>query len=189
MRLSISYKKMHLRLRPFLLLLPLLLIATAPRADTVEEINAKSLNILVYLKNQVEGSEAFLKQAAGVLIFPDIVKVGFGLGGEYGEGVLLVDGKPDGYYSTAGASFGLQLGAEFKSELIVFMTEEALRDFRARRGFEVGVDGHVAMVAPGSVGKMLAGDLDEEVVGFVLTNEGLMANLTLVGSKITRLAR
>ena len=178
-----------MRLGSLLLLVPLLFFSAWPRADSVEEINAKSLNILVYLANQVEGSEAFLRGVAGVLVFPDIVKLGFGLGGEYGEGVLLVDGKPDGYYSTAGASFGLQLGAEFKSELIVFLTEEALGDFRARRGFEVGVDGHVAMVAPGSVGKMLAGDLDEEVVGFVFTNEGLMANLTLEGSKITRLAR
>lgn len=173
----------------YLLCLPLLLLAFVTRADSVEEIHAKSLNALVYLRDEVAGSEPFLRSAAGVLVFPDIVKLGFGLGSQYGEGVLIVDGKPEAYYSTTGASFGLQLGAEFKSEVIVFVTEQALQDFRARRGFKVGVDGHVSLVTPGSEASLSSGELEQEVVGFVFTNEGLMVNLSLEGSRINRLAR
>lgn len=167
----------------------LALFASQLRADSVEEINAKSLNALVYLGKQVEGVEAFMRDAAAVLVFPDIVKVGFGLGGQYGEGVLLVDGKPDGYYATAGASFGLQMGAQFKSEVIVFVTEEALSAFRERRGLEVGVDGSVALITSGAGKALYAPQLEQPIVGFIFSNEGLMANLTLEGAKITKLAR
>ena len=187
--MTFERERSTLTLIRLLLCLPLILLAVATRADSVEEIHAKSLNALVYLRDKAPESEQYLRDAAGVLVFPDIVKLGFGLGGEYGEGVLIVDGEPDGYYSTAGASFGLQLGAEFKSEVIVFVTERALQSFRARRGFHVGVDGHVSMIAPGLVSRLAAGEIEDEIVGFVYTNEGLMADLSLEGSKITRLAR
>ncbi len=170
-------------------LICLALLSLVSRADSMEKINAKSLNALMYLSGQVEGIETFLKNAAGVLVFPDIVKVGFGLGGQYGEGVLLVDQKPDAYYSTGGASFGLQLGVQFKSEVIVFVTEQALADFRQRRGFEVGVDGSVALVKNGAAAHLSSVQINEPIVGFIFSNEGLMANLTLEGAKITKLAR
>lgn len=167
----------------------LALLPSAASADTVQELQAKSQESLAFLQQQAGDTGQLLRDAAGVLVFPDIVKVGFGIGGQYGEGVLLLDGKPDGYYSTAGASFGLQLGVQFKSEVIVFVTEQSLRDFRSRRGFSVGVDGDVTMITPGSLGKLSSGEIAEDIVGFVLTNEGLMANLSFEGTRITRLAR
>ncbi|MEP4147133.1 MAG: YSC84-related protein [Halioglobus sp.] len=164
-------------------------LSLGARADSVAEINAKSLKALVYLGEQAKGIDAFLQDAAGVLVFPDIVKLGFGAGGQYGEGVLLVDQKPDAYYSTAGAAFGLQLGAQFKSEVIVFVTEQALVEFRQRRGFEVGIDGQVALLTAEEAASLSSAEIDEPIVGFIFSNEGVLANLTMEGAKMTKLAR
>jgi lipid-binding SYLF domain-containing protein len=103
--------------------------------------------------------------------------------------VLQVDGEPVAYYSTAGASFGLQLGAQFKSEVLLFMTDEALKQFRESRGWEVGVDGSVAVIQLGAGGKFDSKQLTQPVIAFIFSNQGLMYNLTLEGSKITRIAR
>ncbi|RLQ22312.1 hypothetical protein DWB85_08510 [Seongchinamella sediminis] len=172
-----------------LLGIALALLSPAAPAETVAEIQAKSQQALAHLQQQAGVSRQLLTDAAGVLVFPDIVKVGFGAGGQYGEGVLLIDGQPDGYYATAGASFGLQLGVEFKSEIIVFLSERSLQAFRRQRGFKVGVDANVSIITPGSLGELASGATGEEIVAFVLTNEGLMANLSLAGATITRLAR
>ena len=167
----------------------LALLSATAGAETGAEIQAKSEETLAYLQQQAGETRQLLRDAAGVLVFPDIVKVGFGVGGQYGEGVLLIDGEPDGYYSTAGASFGLQLGVEFKSEIIVFVTEQSLQAFRSQRGFRVGVDANVAMIPPKSLAELSSAGARDEIVGFVLTTEGLMANLSFEGAKITRLAR
>ncbi|TDG12928.1 hypothetical protein E2F43_15350 [Seongchinamella unica] len=169
--------------------LALALWSQGASADTLEQIQAKSAELLSHLRQQVGASGQLLRDAAGVLVFPDIVKVGFGVGDQYGEGVLLVDGKPEGYYSTAGAPFGLPLGVGFKSEVIVFVTKQSLHDFLGHRVFRVGMDGEVALITPESLAELSSGDIREEVLGFVLTDAGLMADLSLEGAKLTRLAR
>lgn len=175
--------------RSLLLSLLVLLPGQPAWADSVEEINAKALNALVFLKDYADGSEEFLRDAAGVLVFPDVVKLGFGVGGQYGEGVLLVDRKPVAYYATSGATFGLQLGVQFKAEVIAFVTEEALQRFRDSHGWEVGVDGSIALARRGAGAGIDTLSSDDDVVGFIFSNKGLMTNLTFEGAKITRLAR
>lgn len=172
-----------------LLCLALALVSQSLRADSVEQINSGSSTALDALQSHVEGADKLINTAAGVLVFPDIVKLGFGVGGEYGEGVLLVDDEPQSYYATSGASFGLQLGAQIKSKVIVFRTDEALAAFRKNRGWEVGVDTSVALFNAGGGATFSTREFDKPVVAFIFSNEGLMANLTLEGSKITRLAR
>jgi lipid-binding SYLF domain-containing protein len=103
--------------------------------------------------------------------------------------VLQVAGEPVAYYATAGASFGLQLGAQYKSEVILFMNQDALDKFRASPGWEVGVDGSVAVIQLGAGGKFDSKQLTQPVIAFIFSNQGLMYNLTLEGSKITRIAR
>lgn len=178
-----------MRLIRLLLCLPLVLLTATTSAESVEQIHTKSLNALVYLRDQAPGSEPILRDAAGILVFPDIVKVGFGQGGQYGEGVLIVEGEADGYYSTAGAPFGLPLGAAFKSEVIVFVTEQALQNFRRQQQFLIGVDNQVLMITPGSVDRLASDEIEDEVVGFAFTDQGLMPDPSLEGSKINRLAR
>ena len=172
-------------------LLGLLLLLPAPLlwADTRAVIDAGSAEALLKLRAHSTAAGELVDKAAGVLVFPDVVKMGFGVGGEYGEGSLLVPGKPTSYFVTAGASFGLQVGVQTKAEVILFMTDEALKKFQNSAGWKVGVDGSVALVKLGADGSFDSQTVGESVVGFIFSNTGLMYNLTLEGSKITRIAR
>jgi lipid-binding SYLF domain-containing protein len=161
----------------------LLLAAGAVQADSKADIDAKVQESLVKLRGHAAGSDELLGKAAGVLVFPDVVKMGFGVGGQYGEGALLVGGKPVDYYSTSGGAYGLQLGALYKSEVILFMTGEALQGFRAAQDWAVGVDGAVPLVKTG------AASVSGPAAGFVFSNKGLVSGVTLEGSKFTRIAR
>ncbi len=183
---------MALRIREAFLLgvLLALCLGTQPAwPDSRSHIDAKSREALERLREHFPDAGPMLDRAAGVLVFPDVVKMGFGVGGQYGEGSLLIDGEPVAYYATAGASFGLQIGAQYKSEVILFMTEPALLDFRGSQGWEVGVDGSVAIIDTGAGGKIDTRTLGGPVVGFIFSNKGLMGSLSFEGSKITRIAR
>lgn len=142
---------------------------------------------LSVFKEDINGSEIFLEQSAGYLVFPRVIKVGVAIGAETGEGALRVGGSTVDYYRTTSGSFGLQLGAQAKSIIIVFMTQEALQKFRTSNGWKVGVDGSVALIDVG-VGKTIdSGNVRDPVVGFIFGAKGLMYNLTLEGSKISKL--
>ena len=116
-----------------------------------------------------------------------MIKAGIGIGGEYGEGVLRIGGKTAAYYSTAAASIGLQLGVQKKSIIIVFLTSEALSKFRNSKGWEVGVDGSVAFIKVGAGGSLETTTINDPIVAFAFGQKGLMYNLTLEGSKFTKL--
>ena len=122
-------------------------------------------------------------------MFPSVVKAGFGFGGEYGEGILLIHGRPSGYYNLISGSFGFQIGVQERSVIIMFMTNEALADFNRRAGLKVGVDASVAIVTIGAGGSIDTNTITSPVIGFILDPKGLMYNLTLEGSKISRISR
>ncbi len=166
------------------------LLSPAALADSVEYINTHTEQALNNLRQHTQDADAILNDAAGVLVFPDIFKLGFGVGGQYGEGVLLVKGQPVAYYTTAGKEFGLAEGHKTKSEVIVFRTPEALQQFQNTRGWKVGQDGKVALgrLSP-DTRKLLFGDQSKDVVGFVLSEQGLVANVSMDGSRITRMAK
>jgi lipid-binding SYLF domain-containing protein len=168
-----------------------LLIVTSGFANAAsrEVIDAKVREALATFAEKSPAGMELMEKAAGVLVFPDVIKMGFGVGVEYGEGSLLIKGEPQAYYSTAAGSFGFQIGAQFKAELIMFMTESALERFRASKGWEAGVDGSVALVTLGVGGKLDTQTMQQPIVGFVFSNRGLMYNLTLEGSKITKIDR
>jgi lipid-binding SYLF domain-containing protein len=112
-----------------------------------------------------------------------------GLGGEYGEGALRIRGRTAGYFSTISASFGFQLGAQARSVIILFMTDDALERFRHTDGWKVGVDGSVAVITVGVGGSIDTDKITSPVIGFIFDGKGLMYNLTLEGSKISRIWR
>mgnify|MGYP000335901849 CR=1 FL=1 len=136
---------------------------------------------------EVGGARKFANMAEGMLVFPSVIKAGFGIGGEYGEGALLVKGKTVAYYSTAAASIGFQLGAQTKTVILVFTEKSALDKFRQSDGWEAGVDGSVALIELGAGGTIDTSSIKDPIVAFVFGNKGLMYNLTLEGSKYTRL--
>ena len=122
-------------------------------------------------------------------MFPEVIKAGVGIGGEYGEGALLIKGKTVAYYSTASASIGFQLGAQIKSQIILFMNPKVLETFRRSKGWKAGVDGSVALATLGAGGEISTETAKKPIIGFIFSNKGLMYNLTFEGSKITRLER
>ncbi|HRN84663.1 MAG TPA: YSC84-related protein [Hyphomicrobium sp.] len=137
----------------------------------------------------VGGARELVQDAAGVLVFPSVIKAGIGFGGEYGEGALLRHGHTDDYYNLVSASVGFQLGVQARTVIILFMTEEALWDFRRKHGWKVGVDGSVTLVTVGVGGSIDTNQIRRPVIGFILDQKGLMYNLTLEGSKISRIDR
>jgi lipid-binding SYLF domain-containing protein len=170
----------------FLTALLLMLAASPARAASAAEIDQQVDQALTDFR-KIDGAESFLGIAKGVLVFPKVYKAGIGVGGEYGEGALRVGGKTVDYYSTAAASIGFQLGAQAKSIVVLFIEEAALKKFRESEGWKVGVDGSVALVDIG-VGKTVdTANIKDPVIGFVFGQKGLMYNLTLEGSKFTKL--
>jgi len=179
---------MHIHVMTRTVLLAALCLAPlAGSAASAKEIDIKVDAALERFHDEVPGARHFTAQAAGLLVFPNVLKAGFGIGGEYGEGALRIGGKSVAYYSTAAASIGLQLGAQSKTVIIVFLEPDALEGFRASKGWEIGVDGSVALVELGAGEAVDTTTIEDPVVGFVFGNKGLMYNLTLEGSKITRL--
>lgn len=174
-----------------LLTLVLLCVCIVPvtHAASSYEINVGVKETLKNFKQEVKGGSEFLSSASGVLVFPKVYKAGFGIGGEYGEGALLIGGKTVEYYSTAAASIGFQLGAQSKSLVIVFMNSNALKSFRQSDGWKAGVDGSVAVIEWGAAEDINTIDIKDPVIGFVFSNKGLMYNLTLEGSKFTKIKK
>ena len=158
-------------------------------AKSAKEIDIGVDVALEQFEQDVKGGKEFLKSAKGVLVFPSVIKAGIGIGGEYGEGALRIGGKTVEYYNTAAASIGFQLGAQSKRVLLVFMQNNALKNFRASSGWEAGVDGSVALIELGTGGSIDTTNIKDPIVGFVFGNKGLMYNLTLEGSKYTKIVK
>ena len=163
--------------------------SVAAYAASREEIDATVDETLQTFYRESSAGERLAGRAAGMLVFPKVVKAGIGIGGEYGEGALVVGGSKVAYYNTASASIGFQLGAQIKSQIILFMTQDALDTFRSSQGWEAGVDGSVALVEFGAGGEISSNSAQEPIIGFVLSNKGLMYNLTFEGSKMTKIER
>ena len=169
------------------LILACVVISAPTYAASGKEIDLKVDKTLTDFRKHVAGGDIFLKNAKGVLVFPEIVKAGAAIGGEYGEGALRINNKTVDYYSSAAASFGLQFGVQTKSVVIVFLDSKALANFRASNGWKAGVDGSVALVELGTGKSIDTATADKPIVGFIFNNKGLMYNLTLEGSKFTKL--
>jgi lipid-binding SYLF domain-containing protein len=167
----------------------LLLYQVSAVAAGREEIDAYADEALETFYEQTQAGERLARNARGILVFPRVYKAGFGVGGEYGEGKLIVGGATAGYYNIVSASIGFQLGAQTKTQIILFMTDQALENFRASKGWEAGVDGSVAIATLGAGGTLDSNTLQQPIIGFIFSNKGLMYNLTLEGAKITRIER
>jgi lipid-binding SYLF domain-containing protein len=164
-----------------------LLSAPSPAEASAGKINADVRATLNQFFAQTPGARELANKAAGILVFPTVVKAGFGIGGEYGEGAMLIAAHPVGYYNLVSASFGFQFGAQARSVIIMFMTDGALASFNRTAGWKVGVDGSVTLITLGAGASIDSNNITSPVIGFVLDPTGLMYNLTLEGSKISRI--
>ncbi len=169
-----------------------LALLTACASETKEEMAAEKTELdteVVATVNTFNASSPEARELAdkakGALVFPEIKKGGLIAGVESGEGALRVGGKTIDYYGTTSGSIGLQAGYETRSQIIFFMTQEALDGFRASSGWEAGVDGTITVI-----GKGTAGSIDttgKPMVAVVFGQEGLMAGISLEGSKYSKL--
>ena len=156
-------------------------------AASAQEIDIKVDGALEEFKKEVTGGAEFLNKSKGYLVFPSVIKAGLVVGGEYGEGALRIGGKSEQYYNIASASVGFQIGAQGYTIVMVFLQDDALKKFRESSGWEAGVDGSVALIELGAGGSLDTSNIKDDIVGFVFGNKGLMYNLTLEGSKMTKL--
>jgi lipid-binding SYLF domain-containing protein len=177
------------RFRAGIVLLAVSLLAGNAWSASSFEIDTRVDNQLKRFVREVGAGQEFINSAKGVLIFPRVIKAGIGIGGEYGEGALRIDGKTAEYYSTAAGSIGFQLGAQSKAIFVLFMTDQALTRFRHSDGWKAGVDGSISLIKVGAAGSIDSQNVNDPIIGFVLTNKGLMYNLTLEGTKISKIER
>ena len=133
------------------------------------------------------GSRELVGKARGVLVFPRVISAGLVIGGAYGEGQLREHGRVDGYYRTTTGSVGWQIGAQSRSLVFLFMTEDALAKFKQGEGWSGGVDASVAVLTVGANGALDANAAQAPTIAFITTNAGLMAGVTLQGTKVTRI--
>ena len=172
-----------------LFLLGGLMLPGVSQARTGQEIDASVNAALDGFTKQVKGASGLLQTAKGVLVFAGVIKAGIGVGGEYGEGALRIGGRTAAYYSISAASIGLQLGAQKKDIIVVFLQDAPLKKFQASEGWRVGVDGSVVLIDVGAGTSLDTSKLNQPIVGFVVGQKGLMYNLTLEGSKISKLKK
>ena len=173
----------------FFLGLSLVFGSSMALAKSAQEIDVGVDVTLEEFQKDIKGGAEFLKSAKGVLVFPSVVKAGFVIGGAYGEGAMRIGGKTVDYYNTAAASWGWLAGAQSVRIIIVFMQEGALKKFRESQGWEAGVDGSVTLVDIGTGGSIDTTNIKDPIVAFAFGNKGLMADLSLTGSKYTKIVR
>ena len=171
-----------------LMLLSLFAITTAV-ADNKGEIDTSVSQALTKFYAQNPKHQELADRAAGILVFPRITKGGAGVAGEYGEGVLQVKGKTVDYYKITSASVGLTLGMASRSEIVMFMTQESLDKFKKSDGWKVGVDAAVAVMSLGAGGQYDTKTMQQPILGFVFGEKGLIGDLSLEGSKITKVQK
>ncbi len=153
-------------------------------AASAGEIEAEVNAAIKQCETQVAGCKTVADKAKGMLVFPEVTKAAIGVGGSYGVGALRVGGKTVGYYDTTSASIGLQLGAEKHAEMIVFLTDAALAEFRKSSGWQVGGDASVTVIDEGKSKNIDTLTRNTPIVAFVYGETGLMGSLSIEGAKI-----
>ena len=159
----------------------------AVSAATAQEIDRDVSNALSTLYKTTPGAKMLAKSAKGILVFPSIIKGGLIIGGEYGEGALRVKGKTTGYYNTVSASYGLQAGAESFGYALFFLDNDGLKYLNKSDGWEIGVEPNVVLVDQGVARSLTTTTAKSGIYAFFFSQKGLMADLSIQGSKITKI--
>ena len=160
---------------------------SAENASKRQAINSSVDATLSRLYSTVPGSRELVAKSRGVLVFPSVLQAGFILGAQTGNGALRVGGSTVGYYNTSSLSLGLQAGAQSKAVIFLFMTQDALDKFRSTDGWSAGADASVAVVKIGANGAVDSNTVQSPIEAIVLTNAGLMGDLSVNGTKVTRI--
>jgi lipid-binding SYLF domain-containing protein len=186
MERGIAKKTLQLSLS-FLLAIFVLAVPRISQAATAGEIDRDVDGALQTLYRTTPAAKNMAKIAKGVLVFPDIIKAGLIVGGQYGEGALRVGGKTTGYYRTVAASYGLQAGAQSFGYALFFIDNEGLAYLKNSNGWEIGVGPSVVIVDEGVARSLTTTTVKSGVYAFIFQQKGLMAGIGIQGSKITKI--
>jgi lipid-binding SYLF domain-containing protein len=165
----------------------ILFSTNAKSADTSAQIDRDVDNAISKLYKRSPAAKKLSKVSKGILVFPNVIKGGLIIGGQYGKGALRQGGKTVGYYSTAAASYGLQVGAQSFGYAMFFMTESALEYLKKSSGWEIGVGPSIVVVDEGLARSLTTTTAKEDIYVFFFSQKGLMAGLSIEGSKITQI--
>jgi lipid-binding SYLF domain-containing protein len=171
----------------FFLLVGIPFFPLTANADSAAEINRDVSSALQKLYASTPAAAELQKVAKGILVFPSIVKGGFIVGGQYGQGALRKNGKTVGYYNSVAASYGLQAGVQSFGYALFFMTNDAIKYLDKSSGWEIGVGPSIVIVDEGMARSLTTTTAKSDVYAFFFDQKGLMAGLGLQGSKITRI--
>jgi lipid-binding SYLF domain-containing protein len=160
---------------------------TWAHADPAAQLAADGERSLHKLEAVEPRSVFFARHAKATLVFPSVLKAGFVFGGESGNGVLFVNGKVDGYYNITGGTFGLQIGGEDFGYVVFFMTDSALHYLKESDGYSAGTGPSLVVINKGAAVEADTTTITHDVYAFPFSQKGLMADLTLQGTKITRI--
>lgn len=162
-------------------------ISDRASAATTEDLNREADQALELLYKTNPVALRVSKQAKAVLIFPNVVKAGLIFGGAYGEGVLQRGSKVDGYFNSFTGSWGLQAGAQSYSYAVFLMTDEAVKYLDDSKGWEIGVGPTVVVMDEGAAKNLSTSTLKDAAYAFVFDQQGLMAGVSIEGTKISRI--
>lgn len=158
-------------------------------AATAEDLNADAKQALQMLYKANPTAEKIGHQAKAVLIFPKIIKAGLVFGGSYGEGVLMKDSKVTDYYNSVSGSWGLQAGAQSYGYAMFLMTDKAVKYVAETKGWEIGVGPTVVVVDEGAAKNISSSTLKDDAYAFIFDQQGLMAGVSIEGTKISLIKR
>jgi lipid-binding SYLF domain-containing protein len=183
----------HVRLTTILLVLAFaaftLMSPNSARAASAAEINRDAKKVLEKLYKKSSAAKALGEKAKAILVFPSITKGGFLVGGQYGEGALMKEGKTIAYYDTLSVSYGLQAGIQRYGYALFFMTDSAREYLDRSDGWELGTGPSIVIVDEGVAGGLSTTTARSDVYAFIFSQEGLMAGLGLQGTKITKIEK
>jgi lipid-binding SYLF domain-containing protein len=156
-------------------------------AATADDLNRDSSQALQNLYRTHPFAEQISKHARAILIFPNIVKAGLVFGGAYGEGELKQGSQVDGYYNSVTASWGFQAGAQSYGYVVFLMSKKAVRYIHESHGWEIGVGPTVVIVDEGVAKNLSTSTLKDDAYAFIFDQQGLMAGVSLEGTKISHI--
>ena len=163
-------------------------IALAPaHADSRDQLTADGQRALQKLEASEPRARFYARHARAILVFPSVLKAGLVFGGETGNGVLFVHGRSESFYNMSGGSWGLQIGGQDFSYALFFMNDGALRYLHKSDGFSAGTGPSIVVVNKGAAAEADTTTVTHDVYAFPFNGKGLMADLTLQGTKITRI--
>jgi len=158
-------------------------LLAGPADASKESLDAGVKVALDNLTAKIPVAPELIQKAAGILVFPRVYKAGVWIGAAIGEGALQVHGETVQYYRTTALSYGFQIGVQWRTEIVLFMTQEALDRFRAGNGWQAGIDGSIAVIAFGAGNSIDTDNIQQPIIGFVFDDKGLMFDLSLKGNK------